>query len=108
MIAGSSLIAVQMKVSRGAGYTEVAALVPVVENRIKTDGLGRMLPNGRKKLAVLFFHGMLHAQSKVAILLSDNLRPEWAAGGIIMEWTAPSFEEVCLNCEINSYASAKL
>jgi coenzyme PQQ precursor peptide PqqA len=26
----------------------------------------------------------------------------------IMEWTAPAFEEVCLNCEINSYASAKL
>jgi len=25
-----------------------------------------------------------------------------------MEWTAPVFEEVCLNCEINSYASAKL
>jgi coenzyme PQQ precursor peptide PqqA len=31
----------------------------------------------------------------------------WTAGGI-MEWTAPAFEEVCLNCEINSYASAKL
>jgi coenzyme PQQ precursor peptide PqqA len=29
-------------------------------------------------------------------------------GKIIMEWTAPAFEEVCLNCEINSYASAKL
>jgi coenzyme PQQ precursor peptide PqqA len=29
-------------------------------------------------------------------------------GEIIMEWTAPAFEEVCLNCEINSYASAKL
>jgi coenzyme PQQ precursor peptide PqqA len=28
--------------------------------------------------------------------------------GGIMEWTAPAFEEVCLNCEINSYASAKL
>jgi coenzyme PQQ precursor peptide PqqA len=28
--------------------------------------------------------------------------------GIIMEWTAPVFEEICLNCEINSYASAKL
>jgi coenzyme PQQ precursor peptide PqqA len=27
---------------------------------------------------------------------------------IIMEWTAPAFEEVCLNCEINSYASAQL
>jgi len=25
-----------------------------------------------------------------------------------MEWTAPAFEEVCLNCEINSYASARL
>jgi coenzyme PQQ precursor peptide PqqA len=29
-------------------------------------------------------------------------------GVIIMQWTAPAFEEVCLNCEINSYASAKL
>jgi len=28
--------------------------------------------------------------------------------GDTMEWTAPAFEEVCLNCEINSYASAKL
>jgi coenzyme PQQ precursor peptide PqqA len=28
--------------------------------------------------------------------------------GEIMEWKAPAFEEVCLNCEINSYASAKL
>ncbi|MGO8795522.1 MAG: pyrroloquinoline quinone precursor peptide PqqA [Candidatus Sulfotelmatobacter sp.] len=25
-----------------------------------------------------------------------------------MQWTAPTFEEVCLNCEINSYVSAKL
>jgi len=25
-----------------------------------------------------------------------------------MEWTAPKFEEVCLNCEINSYACAVL
>jgi len=33
--------------------------------------------------------------------------PYWTAGGI-MEWTAPAFEEVCLNCEINSYASATL
>jgi coenzyme PQQ precursor peptide PqqA len=29
-------------------------------------------------------------------------------GVITMEWTAPAFEEVCLNCEINSYASATL
>jgi len=25
-----------------------------------------------------------------------------------MTWTTPAFEEVCLNCEINSYASAQL
>jgi coenzyme PQQ precursor peptide PqqA len=29
-------------------------------------------------------------------------------GEIPMQWTAPAFEEVCLNCEINSYVSAKL
>ena len=33
---------------------------------------------------------------------------ERITGVKIMEWTAPAFEEVCLNCEINSYASAKL
>jgi coenzyme PQQ precursor peptide PqqA len=26
----------------------------------------------------------------------------------IMEWTTPSFEEVSLNCEVSSYASAEL
>ena len=48
-------------------------------------------------------------------LRSAILRTRFAAqagndllGVIIMEWTAPAFEEVCLNCEINSYASAKL
>jgi len=25
-----------------------------------------------------------------------------------MEWTSPEFEEISLNCEINSYASAEL
>jgi len=25
-----------------------------------------------------------------------------------MEWTTPLFEEISLNCEINSYASAKM
>ncbi len=34
--------------------------------------------------------------------------PSGPLGEMIMEWTAPVFEEVCLNCEINSYASAKL
>jgi len=25
-----------------------------------------------------------------------------------MEWTTPQFEEISLNCEINSYASAQM
>jgi coenzyme PQQ precursor peptide PqqA len=25
-----------------------------------------------------------------------------------MEWTTPQFEEISLNCEINSYASAEV
>ncbi|PYV66717.1 MAG: pyrroloquinoline quinone precursor peptide PqqA [Acidobacteria bacterium] len=25
-----------------------------------------------------------------------------------MEWTTPQFEEIALNCEINSYANAQL
>lgn len=29
-------------------------------------------------------------------------------GGKIMEWTTPQFEEISLNCEINSYACAQL
>jgi len=33
---------------------------------------------------------------------SENRKEE------IMQWTTPQFEEICLNCEINSYASAKL
>jgi coenzyme PQQ precursor peptide PqqA len=26
----------------------------------------------------------------------------------VMEWTTPKFEEINLNCEINSYASAEM
>jgi coenzyme PQQ precursor peptide PqqA len=37
-----------------------------------------------------------------------TVHPHERLQGVIMEWTAPAFEEVCLNCEINSYASAKL
>jgi coenzyme PQQ precursor peptide PqqA len=42
------------------------------------------------------------------IRLFFNNWPVWPELGEIMEWTAPAFEEVCLNCEINSYASAQL
>jgi coenzyme PQQ precursor peptide PqqA len=39
---------------------------------------------------------------------SRSARGTIELGELIMQWTAPAFEEVCLNCEINSYASAKL
>jgi len=29
-------------------------------------------------------------------------------GDTTMEWTAPQHEEICLNCEISSYANAEL
>jgi coenzyme PQQ precursor peptide PqqA len=32
----------------------------------------------------------------------------FSEGTKTMEWMAPKFEEVALNCEINSYASAAL
>jgi coenzyme PQQ precursor peptide PqqA len=32
----------------------------------------------------------------------------WELKERTMEWTSPQFEEICLNCEINSYASAEL
>ena len=29
-------------------------------------------------------------------------------GALTMEWTTPQHEEICLNCEISSYANAEL
>lgn len=43
----------------------------------------------------------------IMLKISSGERPEPRLGET-MEWTAPAFEEICLNCEINSYASATL
>jgi coenzyme PQQ precursor peptide PqqA len=59
-----------------------------------------------KGLPFLFCGGALHCGRSWGILIHIH-GPFWTAGGM-MTWTAPAFEEVCLNCEINSYASAKL
>jgi len=29
-------------------------------------------------------------------------------GGTTMEWTTPQHEEICLSCEVSSYANAEL
>ena len=59
------------------------------------------------KFAALFLEWSLDLQPEARLCLIHIRGPCWAGGGI-MTWTAPAFEEVCLNCEINSYASAKL
>jgi coenzyme PQQ precursor peptide PqqA len=58
--------------------------------------------------AVLFRGGVLISTAEWAILVERSRLPPERLLGVIMEWTAPAFEEVSLNCEINSYASAKL
>jgi coenzyme PQQ precursor peptide PqqA len=50
-----------------------------------------------------FGRGLGYASETFAVQPRNDL-----LGEIIMQWTAPAFEEICLNCEINSYASAKL
>jgi coenzyme PQQ precursor peptide PqqA len=57
-----------------------------------------------------------HSRGQRLILAGESARLKEHFGhnacnerlGELMQWTAPAFEEVCLNCEINSYASAKL
>lgn len=44
----------------------------------------------------------------LSIILMKLNRHVWPELGETMEWTTPAFEEICLNCEINSYASARL
>jgi len=61
-----------------------------------------------KDLPTIFFGGILCSAGGWDILDAFTRSKTGPLGEIIMEWTAPAFEEVCLNCEINSYASAKL
>ena len=57
---------------------------------------------------VLDFLGVLISGGSAMLISRSRVSSSNEFGGIIMQWTAPAFEEVCLNCEINSYASAKL
>ena len=66
------------------------------------------MPKLCKNLPMLFLVGGCVPLSGWDILNAFTRSKTGPLGEIIMEWTAPAFEEVCLNCEINSYASAKL
>jgi len=59
------------------------------------------------RFGAFIFFGGLPGGVNLGILRRIFHGPIRTAGGF-MEWTAPAFQEVCLNCEINSYASAKL
>ncbi len=54
------------------------------------------------------FHLLIWGKRRYRIVerLRQKAWSDW--GKKTMQWTAPTFEEVCLNCEINSYVSAKL
>ena len=65
------------------------------------NGIGRCF---RREVVLIF--GKLSTR-----LTNANIRWRQAHRPFLgehMTWTTPAFEEVCLNCEINSYASAKL
>jgi coenzyme PQQ precursor peptide PqqA len=70
-------------------------------------------PLGNRALAIarFSFYNPLDSATPGGIK-SSNVRVSKARkyiwGEMNMQWTAPAFEEVCLNCEINSYVSAKL
>jgi coenzyme PQQ precursor peptide PqqA len=97
---------------------KVTALVPHVEKRYEIQllarGVCRILQTmaardakTRGKFGSDIFAEEHCFKQRVRLSLTGHSRSNWTAGGF-MEWTAPAFEEVCLNCEINSYASAKL
>ncbi len=59
----------------------------------------RKIPNGAGKPQSLGFPPSLRGRITEIAWSEDNYE---------MAWTTPHFEEIQLNCEINSYASARL
>jgi coenzyme PQQ precursor peptide PqqA len=49
-----------------------------------------------------------HENNRIEFKENSTARVLFSERTKTMEWTAPKFEEVALNCEINSYASAAL
>jgi coenzyme PQQ precursor peptide PqqA len=65
----------------------------------------------RRPVALIGFGGLCFLACFRGPAVSNfDSRPRWSneAQEEIMEWTTPQFEEVSLNCEINSYAKAEL
>jgi coenzyme PQQ precursor peptide PqqA len=48
------------------------------------------------------------SDGKLAGEYGNLSRSSYFEGVRFMQWTTPQFEEIALNCEINSYASAAL
>ena len=58
--------------------------------------------------ALIFSAGLLIRRECWVRIDERSRRKALSDWRMTMQWTAPVFEEVCLNCEINSYVSAKL
>jgi coenzyme PQQ precursor peptide PqqA len=99
----------------GKECKKVTPEVPGVEKGLETQQLARrvcrLLHCTAKRRPIcakrFYFSRVIASAARLGYSELDIHGPTWTAGGF-MEWTAPAFEEVCLNCEINSYASAKL
>jgi coenzyme PQQ precursor peptide PqqA len=66
------------------------------------------MPKGAGGLPTLFLRRSIELRQELGYAQFTFKGALAAQMGETMTWTAPAFEEVCLNCEINSYASAKL
>lgn len=69
-------------------------------SRIGVESKGR---KGRLDLSLASIYIHLHLAGTVLLY-----RRVVFLGVKVMEWTTPQFEEIALNCEINSYASAAM
>jgi coenzyme PQQ precursor peptide PqqA len=119
MSAESSLLSSALEGKQIAKGQKVTGLVPRVEKRAQNARNARVMQilatllraissQARLGRRAFIFPGVLISAGGSAILTKRSQLSGEPSLGEIMEWTAPAFEEVCLNCEINSYASAKL
>lgn len=86
---------------RDAGATSVCKILQTLSGEFRSA-------ERLQEFADLFFSQNVAGRRRFELFLMHSRSKTGPLGEMIMQWTAPAFEEVCLNCEINSYASAKL
>ncbi len=69
---------------------------------------GAKAASSRRFDGLIFSAGLLIWRERWVRIGERSRRKALSDWRMTMQWTAPVFVEVCLNCEINSYVSAKL